>query len=398
MPREAAITATASAKQKSKSCAPPPTATPPSDDKPSAPPTPAEILADVRRVAEEREGKPVSRNLYRAVGLFTEAEWSAIFGTWPEVLRQASVNPTRHQSQLLTQVAKHASADSYRKLNGEREAYGGRYIRPDNGKRFKVAMVCADLHDTQIDRFWLRVWLETIKRVRPDSVVFGGDVLDAADFSRYNQDPREFCAASSIKFAHDQIFGPTREAAGGGAEVVLLEGNHEARVLKHLAEATPAIRAVLADLHGWTLQSLFALDRFDIRYIAKGDLAAWGVRDIKNELAANQFVLFDQFLVHHFPYGRHLGMPGVNGHHHAHLCWSLYNLTYGSYDWHQLGAGCKRSAHYTDADRKWNQGFAIVTCDTKTRRSVVDYVTVGETFAVSGGVYYERDEKTEPPV
>jgi hypothetical protein len=42
------------------------------------------------------------------------------------------------------------------------------------------------------------------------------------------------------------------------AEIDVIEGNHEAPAAAHLADATPALRAVLADLHGMTSASSWA--------------------------------------------------------------------------------------------------------------------------------------------
>src|SRR5690606_14307548 len=67
----------------------------------------------------------------------------------------------------------------------------------------------------------------------------------------------------------------------------------EYRLLRHLAEASPAIRAVLSDLHGMTVGSLLGLDKYEVRYIARGDLAAWTKGDINKELRKNHAVYFD---------------------------------------------------------------------------------------------------------
>ena len=74
-------------------------------------------------------------------------------------------------------VAKHASVDHYRKLSIERLDYADTY-RSDNGNRFKTLIIASDLHDIEIDRFYLRVLLDNIKRIQPDGVVFDGDIFD----------------------------------------------------------------------------------------------------------------------------------------------------------------------------------------------------------------------------
>lgn len=349
--------------------------------------TKEECVEDLRRLAVASPETVISRNYYRVHGKFAESVWSQYFGTFEEFKRQSGLKLSRQQHQHERNIAKHASVDHYRTLNEERAEYAGKYERAKDG-RFKTIVVCSDLHDTEIDPFYLRVLIDTIKRVQPDITCFGGDVLDLPEFGRYTVDPRDWDAVGRIKFAHDNIFRPIRDAHPEG-QMDLVEGNHEARALRLMADATPALRAVLADLHGWTIGRLFGLDEFEINYIAKSDLAAWIKRDHSKELANNYKVYYDSFLVHHFPYARQMGLPGVNGHHHSHVVWSEFSPVYGAYEWHQLGAGHRRSASYTEGE-KWHLGFSIVNIDTKTRAVNFDYVPVTD-FAVSGGKWYYRD-------
>jgi hypothetical protein len=249
-------------------------------------------------------------------------------------------------------------------------------------------MVCSDLHDKEVDLFWLRVWLDALRRVQPDIVVFGGDVFDLPEFGKYPVDPREWDVVDRIKFAHERILRPSREASPN-SQFDMIEGNHEGRLLRHLADATPAMRAVLSDLHGFTVSKLLGLDEFEMNYVARCDLAAWTKRDMeRTELRKNYQVYHDCFMVHHFPEARAMGVPGVNGHNHKHIVWAEFKRDFGAYEWHQLGCGHKREASYCNGE-KWAMGFDIVHVDRKMRRVQHDYVEVGD-FAVVGGVWYER--------
>jgi hypothetical protein len=158
-----------------------------------------------------------------------------------------------------------------------------------------------------------------------------------------------------------------------------------------MAEATPALKAVLADFHGMNLTGLFGLDRFEINFIAKGDLAAgsWRKSDIKKEVAKNWKTYYDCVLAHHFLEGRKKGMPGFSGHLHKWQVWSYESPVYGAYNWVQLGCMCKPEASFMDAD-KWNLGFSLVHVDTKTKTVQFEYIPVGQTFALSAGKFYER--------
>jgi hypothetical protein len=161
------------------------------------------------------------------------------------------------------------------------------------------------------------------------------------------------------------------------------------RLVKHLADFSPATRAILGDLHGMTLGDLFGLSAYEVNYVAKADLKSYTERDHRKELQNNYRVYWDSVMVHHFPHARNLGLPGLNGHHHEHVVWPMYNVHRGAYEWHQLGSGHRRKASYCEGE-KWHNGFAIVHVDTLTKSVNIEYVPI-TTFAVVGGKFYTRE-------
>lgn len=348
---------------------------------------PQECIDELRRIASIDEDKVVTRNYFRTHSNISESTWNRYFGTFLEFKRQAGITLSRQQHQLERHIAKHASVDHYRQLNIERQDWGDAYVR-ENNKRFKTILTCSDLHDIEIDPFYLRVLIDTAERVQPDVISLVGDIFDLPEFGKYGVDPREWDVVGRIKFAHERILAPLREACPD-AQIDFIEGNHEARLLRQLADATPALRAVLSDLHGFTVAKLLGLEQFEINYIAKADLAAFTKRDFEKELSSNYKVYWDTVLCHHFPHARNMGLPGVNGHHHKHQVWSEFNPVYGAYEWHQLGAGHKRSASYCEGER-WHNGFALINVDTQTRSTCFDYVSVTD-FAVAGGKWHYRN-------
>lgn len=349
--------------------------------------TAEQCIEELRRIAMANPEKSITRNFFRINGAIAESVWNVHFGTFHEFKRQADLELSRQQHQLERHIAKHASVDHYRQMTIDRANYGSKYDAPTDA-RFKTMIVCSDLHDVEIDRFFLRVLLDTITRVQPEVIVLNGDIFDLPEFGKYGVDPREWDVVGRIKFAHEHILGPIR-AAAPNAQIDFIEGNHEARLLRHLADQSPALRAVLADLHGWSVPKLLALDQFQINYVAKADLSSFTKRDFEKELAQNYKIYFDAFVCHHFPYARNWKMPGTNGHHHKHIVWPDFNPVYGAFEWHQLGCGHKRSASYCEGE-KWHMGFDIVHIDTTTRATQHDYVTVAD-FAVSGGKFYHRN-------
>lgn len=348
--------------------------------------TAEDCINELRRIAEIDPDQVVTRNYFRCHSTISESTWNRFFGTFEEFKRQAGLKLSRQQHAHERAIAKHASVDHYRALI-ERQDYADKYRR-ESKSRFKTIIACSDLHDKEVDPFFLRVLIDTIGRVQPDDIALVGDIMDMAEFGKYGVDPREWDVVGRIKFTHDNILHPMREAAPA-ANIDYIEGNHEARLIKHMADATPALRAVLSDLHGFTVGKLLGLDAFQINYIAKADLSAFTKRDFERELANNYKVYYDTVLCHHFPHARNMGLPGVNGHHHRHQVWSAFSPIFGPYEWHQLGAGHKRSASYCEGEY-WHNGFCIINVDTHTKATAFDYVPVTD-FAVSGGKWYYRE-------
>lgn len=346
-----------------------------------------EILADLQRVAELNEHGNLTRHAYREHGNFSTFEIEAVFGNFTEAKRQAGVMPTRLQSQLVGQLAKHVSFDEIRKLNIDRVDYGEKYERP-SGRRFQSIVIASDLHDEDFDPFVRRVLVDTVRRIQPDIVCLGGDIFDLPEFGKYTVDPRTWDVVGRIKAVHD-FLEELREAAPD-AQIDMLEGNHEYRLLRHLGEASPGIRAVLADIHGMTVGSLLGLDKYEVRYIARGDLAAWTKGDARREIRKNYQVYFDTLLVDHFPDGIKRGLSGVNGHHHKFEARSFYSELRGPQQWMQLGCGHRREAEYCDGHH-WNMGFMVAHVDTQEHLVAMNYVPVLD-HAEVGGKFYFRGE------
>lgn len=347
-----------------------------------------EVIADLRRLVEAEPDKIITRNYYRVNGGYAESAWSRHFGTFGEFKRAANVTPSRHATRMELDIAKHASVEAFRAMTAEKSGWEDAYLRPD-ARRFQTHMVVTDIHDVDCDPFYRRVMMDTLARVKPTKIIIGGDLFDLPEFGKYTQDPRSWDVVGRIKWVH--AFLKEMREASPESEIILIEGNHEFRLLRHLAEQSPAMRAVLADLHGWTVPKLLGLDEFEVNYLARADLATFNQSDITKELQRNYLIVDEAFIVHHFPEGRNLGYPGCNGHHHKHEVWAGYSPHFSSFAWHQLGCGHKRVAAYT-AGEKWSNGFLLAHVDTHKKHTAFEYFDLTFDHAVIGGRWYERAE------
>jgi len=341
----------------------------------------------LRGVAEALPEQVISRNFFRVHSGVTERTWNRYFGSFREYKRQANIITSRQVQKLELEIAKHASVDHYRKMRKELEAWAGKYLRPSSG-RFQTILVGADFHDKEVDPFALQIFIETAARAQPETIVLGGDVFDLPEFGRYYVDPRDWDVTGRIKAVHDRLLAPLR-AVCPKAQIDLIEGNHESRLVRHLCDKTPSMMCILEQLHGMSVSDLLGLKTYQVNYIGKADLASWTRGDQRDEIKRNFKVYHDCFLVHHYTdQGKAKQMPGVSGHSHKHLSWSFQSPHFGSYEFHQLGCLHKRDATYTDAER-WGLGFALAHIDTVRKYVNIEYVPITD-HAVVGGKFYQR--------
>ncbi len=343
----------------------------------------------LRKIALADEDKVITRNYFRVNSNLAESAWNKHFGTFHEFKRQAGVILSRHAHQLERQIAKHASVDNLREMTKEKQSWGEAYNKP-SGKRFQTILVGSDVHDIECDVFWRELFIDTAKRVKPERIVLNGDILDLPEFGKYSVDPREWDVVGRIKWVH--TFLEDLREASPDSQIDFIEGNHEARLIRHLSEATPALKAVLGDLHGWTVADLLGIKKYEVNYVAPADLSTFTKAEETKELSRN-FLVIDNFLVaHHFPEGFNFGLAGWNGHHHLHTVRQGYSPINGPYEWHQLGSGHRRHASYCNGE-KWSTGFLLVHTDTVEKRAQMEYIDCTSNHCVIGGKWYQRGTK-----
>lgn len=350
--------------------------------------TPDECCAELVRVQQLFPNGFISRQQFRTHSHFADSAWNGHFGTFEEYRSQAGLQLTRHQKALERAVAKHASVDSYRALNDEKREWSGQYKRP-HGNRFQTALVISDVHDIECDPFVRRLFIETAARTQPEKIVINGDLFDFYEFSFFGQDPRHWDVIGRIRWVHS--FLRDLRIAAPEAEIILIEGNHEYRLLRHFAERNNGgLAIILNELHGLhSFVDLMQIREFEINYHSNSDLSGFSKADIMKEVKKNWTVLWDCVVAHHFPEVRDMGMPCFWGHHHKHIVYPKYSPVYGSFEQHQLGAGHSRIASYCNGE-KWSNGFLMVHCDTHTKRTQFEYIEIRD-FVMIGGTFYQRN-------
>lgn len=350
---------------------------------------PDECVTHFRKLAIADPERSWTRNYYRSVSGISESTWNRWFGTFEQYQRSAGIKLSRGARNLELTIARHASKDHVEPFNIEKRSFAEKYVR-DFKTRFRTVVVGSDFHDIDCDKFVRRVFIDTCRRIQPEAIFLNGDMLDLPEFGKYGVDPRTWDVLGRIKWLH-AFLGEVREACPD-SQIIYLEGNHEFRILRHMADATPALKTILADLHGMTVSKLLGIDQFEITYVGKADLRAWHNQDINRELHGNTYLLWDSLLGDHFPDGIKQGVPGWNGHHHQLQVRPLYSRRFGASQWVQLAAGHVPNAEYCTGE-KWNTGFMIVHHDSVTQHSVFNPIEVRDFCEVGGQFYYRRDDE-----
>jgi len=348
-------------------------------------------IRDVSQRLSKEAGHRVhmTRNLFRNESAISDSTWSRFFGSFSEYRRQANLELSRHAHGIERAIGKHASKDEVQRVTDMKRSYMGKYERPDNDERFKTILVGTDFHGTKCDPFVRRMFEEANRRVQPDVLNLNGDFFDLADFSKYTSDPREFDVMSEIRWNHDLL--ATLREDNPDAQIDFIEGNHEYRLFRHLGEQTPALKVLLCDLHGMDIPKLLGLDRFEVNFTGQASLKAFTEADVKKELSRNFKIYWDCLLSCHYPERRKLRIPGWGGHYHKHEVWPFFNPFFGACEFHQMGGGQRRRADFMDGEI-WQNGIMIVHCDTQTKQSVFEYISIQD-HCVLGGQYYFRTEE-----
>ena len=353
--------------------------------------TPEDCIKDLRKVQETFPLKSITRNFYRANGKYSDSTWNRYFGSFEEFQRQAGLKLTRHQHKLERDIALHASRDHYRTFfESEILPYCNKYpVRDQKTHPLRLMAIMSDMHDLECDRFGLAVFLNTIKQMQPDIIVMNGDIYDLYEFSRWEKDPRSCDIVKRFKFVR-WVIGQIR-AACPNSQIDLIMGNHEFRLLKHMADKTPYMKILLGDVMNLTLEDIFGIREFGINMIAKWDLAAHKAQEIRDQIKKNFEIYYDCFACTHEP-DPGMGISGTNGHLHKLVHNTDTNLHHNNISWVQTPALHRMDAVYIRGRNKADMGFLMAHINIETGEVVQNPHILQESWGVVNGVFYRRSD------
>jgi hypothetical protein len=344
------------------------------------------LLETLKNLQIENQDKAITRDFFRKSTELFDSTWQKYWGSWLEFKAAAGLEQTKTQRTLYSAVSKHASTDSVKNAVEIKNKWEGAFLKP-SGERFQTILCGSDIHGHLCDPFFRRLFIDTARRVKPQKIVLNGDQFDFPNFSKYTNDPRTYNPMEEIRWNH-KFFEDLREASPD-SEIILLEGNHSARLVKYLMESSPSIIPILNELHGMGVSELIGLDKYQINYVAKANLSAFTENEFKKEIAKNYYIAYDTVLFHHFPQCKTWGMNAQSGHHHHIQVNSYFSATRGPYNWVQAGCGHIRNASYSMGE-KWQNGFALWHVDTTKKLAQPEIIDCTGSACVIGGQWYQR--------
>ena len=129
----------------------------------------------------------------------------------------------------------------------------------------KTYAILSDLQGHKVDRWAWGATLSALKALRPDVVVLAGDIVDYDDISSYRKLPEKRVRLDKeCRFVRQRILEPLRAAVGKRTGVVYLEGNHEDRLQRYLADKAPELWGTMADT-----PTLLQLDSFGVDWMGR---------------------------------------------------------------------------------------------------------------------------------
>jgi hypothetical protein len=336
-------------------------------------PSDEDILADIRRVAGDKDTNPmgwrflsISRQRYRLYGHYPIEHVDERYGQFEHAKQVAGL-----ADKPGTRAKKRATAEASRRDHASR--YARETLLPhvlDDPRlerelsNTKLVLTISDTHSTFLDPFTWYVFLCACRDLKPDIVVFNGDILEGSEITSYPKIPGWTIPLQlEFDFARS-MFEQTRKVVGPDTEIVWTAGNHGLdRWARYLTQVAPA----LANLRTLRFDKLAGLDDLRITLAQGGTIAS----PAGAEADAPGLLLYGFFRVHH---GTILGQTpalgelkaagrsGTSGHvHRASLAFGT-NESNGTICWMTTPMGCGERAgraYMKGIAKNWQKGFGV---------------------------------------
>jgi hypothetical protein len=337
----------------------------------------AALIKDLLRVYDHPDnpysGWAASRKRYRELGWYPEIIVTDLFGTHTEFERAAGLRDKRGTSKVKLAIAR---------LHTEKEIerYAEETIMPHVNKwnkayrdrtGIKTVATISDAHGPYIDPLVKRAWLDTLKILKPDGIIFDGDIVDFPEVSRHTKMPGDgsLVIQEELDFVREEIFRPSIQASPKSWRTYHI-GNHEQRLVRYIADTAPA----LASLRCLRWDRLLELDELKIELVFGGSWLAPRQKDRTENIKRTFKVYYDCFAVTHGKSCAKNAMEeelkryqfsGASGHTHRPGLWTMPTLRNPNLSWTSLAmaAGYSVGKNYVEGPGAWTMGFGFHVID-----------------------------------
>lgn len=275
----------------------------------------------------------------------------------------------------------------YDKFQIEIKPYFGKFDREH--KDHVIIMTITDMHSVFQDPFTWFVFLETVKRIQPDIIILGGDILDFYRISFHSKDPgRALKMQDEIDFVVHNVLEKLRQLCPK-AQIDYHMGNHEFRLFRYLCEQAPA----LSSLRDLQFHKLLDLDRLEINLVARENFTFQPKKDKENyKIYLGKWSYTHGTDTSQFPALKELNeyvMSGASGHVHR-LTYKAKRSLYGFNSWVSCPSSCtlENGKEFMPNMFDWEQGF-LITHITKYGVTQTPVLTTNG-FCEVGGIYYKK--------
>lgn len=216
--------------------------------------------------------------------------WSALkpeYNSWPTSMRDDNGQPIsviNHQTKCtfvrknpepvipsLKPVTLKIPKNAYKRRGKPSRDYQIAVQLPDMQFGFDRDVYTGKLTETYHDRRALDVALQLVEYIRPDVLIYGGDQQDYASFGRWPKQP-QFLNTTQAAIIENAYWLKRFKDAANPRKQIMLEGNHDMRVIGDIVKNIPALYGLkaAAEVHLppiYTMPKLLSLHTLGIDYI-----------------------------------------------------------------------------------------------------------------------------------
>ena len=366
-------------------------------------PSVEDLLNDMVRVAEDEATNPwwewriLSRKRYWLYGHYPMEHLEREFGEFNHALEVAGL-----RDQPGTRLKKSARAHASRAEHAAR--YAKRHVLPYVAKDAdftreltgaSLVLSISDTHGPFLDPFTWFCFLSAIKDLKPEVVLFNGDIMECQEISRFPKIPGWTMRLRDEFAFQREMMRQVREVAGHQGEIVLCGGNHD---IDRWAMYLTQVADKIADLPSMRFDKLMGLADFDVKLAMGGTIASpEGEEDSKRGVLLHGF-----YRVHHgarlgkYPAAAELqrsSRSGQSGHcHRAQLAFGTSEASAGL-SWMSTPCACTdraARAYIKDVTPGWQRGFGVAHLLPGGRVHQYPVLTDGGHCVVEGYHYHSN--------